>query len=124
MPARGAFSSRRGELSQSFDVAHRWFTEVPFVLPAEVGRVFVADPVVGLRGVEILAEHQPAGLPEPQLLLKLQRAHRRDGPEMRVESRDAHAELPRDVLDPQRLIEVLAQLLARAESSGLANSRA
>jgi hypothetical protein len=47
-----------------------------------VGRVIVTHPVAGLSRVEILVEHQPPGLLEPQLLLKLQRTHRRDGLEV------------------------------------------
>jgi hypothetical protein len=44
-----------------------------------------------------------------QLLLELQGAHRGDGLEVMVEARNAHAQLVREVLDVQWLVEVLAQ---------------
>jgi hypothetical protein len=105
---------RAGQFSQPFDIPHRRFAKVALVFAAEVGSVLVTDSVAGLRSVEVLVEHQPPGLLKPQLLLELQRTHRRHGLEVSVEPGDAHAELPRDVLDPQGLVEVLAQLLDRA----------
>jgi hypothetical protein len=62
--------------------------------------------VAGARGVEILGQHEMAGLPEPQLLLELQGAHRGNRPEVVVEARDAHPDLPGDVFDPERPVEV------------------
>src|SRR5919112_493580 len=62
-------------------------------------------------GVEVIAEHEAAGLLEPQLLLKLQGAHRGDRLEVVVEARDAHPELARDVLDPKWVVELFAQPL-------------
>ena len=50
-----------------------------------------------------------AGLPETQLLLELQGAHRRDCPEVVVEARDAHPEFPGDLFDPKRPVEVVAE---------------
>src|SRR5215213_4031045 len=52
-----------------------------------------------------------AGLLEAHPLLELQRAHRGDRPEVVVEARDAHPELPGDVFDPERPVEVLAEPL-------------
>src|SRR5918992_4492047 len=52
-----------------------------------------------------------AGLLQAHPLLELQGAHRGDRPEVVVESRDAHPELPGDVLDPKRPVEVLAEPL-------------
>jgi hypothetical protein len=63
--ARGSKPSRRRDLSQSLDVAHRRLAEVPLVLAAEVRGVIVTDSVTRLRRVEILAEHQPSGLLKP-----------------------------------------------------------
>jgi hypothetical protein len=73
--------------------------------------VAVAHAVAGARGVEVLAEHETAGLLEPQLLLELQGAHRGDRLEVVVEARYAHPELARDVLDAQRPVEIFAQPL-------------
>src|SRR5215218_9438211 len=52
-----------------------------------------------------------AGLLQPHPLLELKRAHRGDRPEVVVEARDAHAELPGDLFHPQRPVEVLAEPL-------------
>src|SRR5215208_7907360 len=52
-----------------------------------------------------------AGLLEAHPLLELQRAHRGDRPEVVVEARDGHPELPGDVFDPERPVEVLAEPL-------------
>jgi hypothetical protein len=73
--------------------------------------VAVAHAVAGARGVEILTEHKTAGLLQSLLLLELQGAHRGDRLEVVVESRDAHPELSRDVLDPKRPVEVFAKPL-------------
>jgi hypothetical protein len=53
-------------------------SEQPLVLAAELRGVLVAHPVAGTGGIQVLAEHQAPGLLEPELLLELQRAHRRD----------------------------------------------
>src|SRR6185295_13852249 len=82
--------SYRGGLSQSLHIAYRGLAEEPLVLAAEVRGVVVAHPVPGARGVEPLAQHEAARFLEPQLLLKLERAHRRDGLEVIVEAREAH----------------------------------
>jgi hypothetical protein len=50
-------ASCRGELSQSFRVAHRRLAEVPLVLPAEVRGVVITDSIAGLRSVETFPEH-------------------------------------------------------------------
>ena len=59
----------------------------------------------------MLAEHEAPGLLEPELLLELQGAHRRDRLELVVKARDAHPHLPRQAVDPQRLVELPAQPL-------------
>src|SRR5438132_8614712 len=109
-----ASSSRRRELSHSSDVPHRRLAEVPLVLAVEVRGIVVTDSVAGFRRVEIFAEHQPPGFLKPQLLLELQWTHRRHGSEVRMEPGHAHAQLSRDLLDPQRLVEVHAKFLDRA----------
>jgi len=52
-----------------------------------------------------------AGLLEAYPLLELQGAHRGDRLEVVVESRDAHPDLPGDIFDPERPVEVLAEPL-------------
>src|SRR5207247_10464863 len=90
-------SSRRRELAHSPDVPQRRLAEVPLVLAVEVRSIVVTDSVAGFRRVEIFAEHQPPGLLKPQLLLELQRTHRRHGSEVRMEPGHAHAQLSRDL---------------------------
>ena len=48
-----------------------------FVLAVEVRDVIVTDAESGFGGVDILVEHQAPGFLKTQLLLELQRAHRR-----------------------------------------------
>ena len=57
---------------QPFHVAYRWCTEEPLVIAGEVRGVVVAHAIAGTRGVEVVAEHEAAGLLQPQLLLELQ----------------------------------------------------
>src|SRR5918999_2371230 len=52
-----------------------------------------------------------AGLLEAHPLLELQRAHRGHRLEVVVEARDAHPELPGDVFDPERPVEVFPEPL-------------
>ena len=59
----------------------------------------------------MLAEHKPAGFLESHLLLELQGAHRGDSLEVVMETRDAHAEFSRDIVDPKRLVELLTKPL-------------
>ena len=104
----GAF---RGGLPQPLHVARRRRAEEPLVLAGELRGVAVAHPVAGTRDVEVLAEHEAARFLEAHSLLELQGAHRRDRPEVVVEARDAHPDLPGYVLDPKRPVEVLAEPL-------------
>ncbi len=78
-------SARQGSFPQPLHVAHRWYTEEAFVLSVEVGGVVVAHAVGSTGRIEVFAQHQATGLQEPQLLLELQGAHRRDGLEVVVE---------------------------------------
>ena len=94
------------------------------VFPAEVRGVIVADLETGLGRVEAFGEHQPPRFLQTQLLLKLKRAHCRDGLEMGVEAGDAHADFASHVLDAKRLGEVLAQPLNGADHAmGVAANR-
>src|SRR5215204_2629855 len=110
-PNRSYAGNYHGGFPQPFHVAHRRCAEEPLVLPVEVRSVRVAHAVAGACGIEILTEHETAGLLEPHLLLELQGTHRGERLEVVVESRDAHPELSRHVLDPQRPVEVFAQPL-------------
>ena len=103
--------SRHRQLAQTFHVPHRRLAEVPLVISAEMRLVFVTDAISRLARVEVLAQHQPPGFLKPQVLLKLQRAHRRHRLEVGVEPGRAHAQFPRHVLDPQRLVKVLTKFL-------------
>src|SRR6266487_830660 len=103
---------------QPLHVAHRRDAEEAFVLPIEVGGVMVPHAIGGTCRVEVLAQHQTAGLLQPQPLLELQGAHRRDGLEVVVEPRDAHSQLSRDILDAKWLVEVLTESLDRSGNVG------
>jgi hypothetical protein len=92
-------SNGKGPFPQPVHVAHGWDTEEAFVLPIEVGGVAVAHAIGGTGRVEVFAQHQTPRLQEPQPLLELQGAHRRDGLEVVVEHRDAHAQLTCELLD-------------------------
>src|SRR2546430_4945169 len=106
---------------QPLYVAHRGDAEEAFVLPIEVGGILVAHPIGRTGRVEVFAQHQTPGLLQPQLLLELQGAQRRDGLEVVVEPRDAHAQLSRESLDVEWLVEVLEGAPARfADWGGLA----
>ena len=83
--------------------------EKALVLAAEVRRVVVAHAVPCARGVESFPQHQSARLLKPNLFLELYRAEARDRLEVKVESGNAHAQLARDVGDPQRAVELPAQ---------------
>src|SRR5918995_6571211 len=96
---------------QPFHVARRRRAEQPLVLAGELRDVAVAHAVASARGVEVLAEHEAAGLLQPHPLLELQGAHRCDRLEVVVEARDAHPDLPGYVLDPERPVEVFAEPL-------------
>ena len=100
-----------GGFPQPFHVAHRRQAEEPFVLPIEVRGIIITHAVGGTCRVEVLAEHKPAGLLEPQPLLELQGAQRGDGFEVVVEARDAHSELVRDSVDSKRLVKVAMEAL-------------
>src|SRR5881398_2384233 len=60
---------------QPVHVAHRWDAEEAFILTIEVGGVVVAHAVGRTGRVEVFAQHQPAGLLQPQPLLELQGTH-------------------------------------------------
>src|SRR2546426_5620929 len=70
---------------QPLHVAHRWDAEEAFVLAIEVRGVAVAHAIGRTRRVEVFAQHQTAGLQQPQPLLELQRAQRRNNLEVVVE---------------------------------------
>ena len=84
---------------QPLHVAHRWDTEDAFVFPVEVRGIVVPHAIGSTGCVEVFAQHETAGLLEPQLLLELQGTHRRDSLELGMEPRDAHAQLTRDLLN-------------------------
>src|SRR6266480_7510367 len=103
---------------QPLYVAHRRDAEEAFVLPIEVGGVVVAHAIGRTGRVEVFAQHQTAGLLQPQPLLELQGAQRRDGFEVVVEPRDAHAQFSREFLDVKWLVEVLTESSDRSGNVG------
>ena len=60
--------------------------DLAFVLPIEVGGVAIPHAIGRTRRVEVFALHQTARLQEPQPLLELQGAQRRDGLEVAVQT--------------------------------------
>jgi hypothetical protein len=58
-------------------------------------RVVVAYARLGAGRLQVFAQHQPARLLQPELLLELQRAQRCDGLEALVETRPAHPQVAR-----------------------------
>src|SRR5712692_1547429 len=111
-------SACQGLFPQLLHVAHGWDAEEAFVLPIEVGGVVVPHAIGSTCRVEVFAQHQTAGLLEPQPLLELQGAHRRDSLEVVVQTRDAHVEFLCELLDAQRLVEVLTEPLDRCSDVG------
>jgi hypothetical protein len=60
------------------------FAEQPLVLSGEVGCVLVAHAVAGAGGVQVISQHQAAGLLQADVFLQLQRAHGGHRLELRV----------------------------------------
>src|SRR5205823_158092 len=98
----GGLSPRRR--AQPLHVPHGRLAEQPLVLAAELRGVVVAHPQAGAGGIQVLAQQEAPRLLEPELLLELQGAHRRDRLELVVKARDAHPHLPRQALDRERLV--------------------
>src|SRR2546428_14114372 len=111
---RPSFSLARESESlfpQPLHVTHRWDAKEAFVFSIEVGGVLVAHAIGRTGRVEVFAQHQTPGLLEPQPLLVLQGAHRRDGFEVVMQPRHAHAQFSCELLDGNWLAEVLADPL-------------
>jgi hypothetical protein len=92
--------------------------DLAFVLPVEVRGVLVAHAIGCTGRVEVFAQQQTAGLQQPQPLLELQGAQRRDSLEVVVEHRDAHAQLSRHLFDAQWLVEILTESFDRSGDGG------
>ena len=56
--------------------------DLAFVLSIEVRGVVVTHAIGRCLSIEVFREHQTAGFLQPQLLLELRGAHRRDGLEV------------------------------------------
>src|SRR6266540_6455882 len=80
------------------NIAHWRCAEEPLILAGKVRGIVIPDARAGTRRIKVLAEHQPAGLLQPQLLLELPRAHRRDRLEVIVEARHTHPHCLRELL--------------------------
>src|SRR6266487_1025793 len=107
-------SAGQGGFPQALHITHGWDTEEAFVFPIEVRGVMIPYAVGGTRRIEVFAQHQPPSFQEPQSLLELHRAERRDGLKVVLQPRHAHAQFVREPLDAQRLVEVLTEALDRA----------
>ena len=92
---------------QTLNVAKRWRTEQAAVLAAELRGALVADLERGSGRIQALREHQLPCFIQPQSLLELQRAHGCQRPEVMMEARDAHPAVRRQVIDTDRLREVI-----------------
>src|SRR5689334_20572128 len=103
--------SRESErfFSQPLHVTHGGNTKEAFVVSIEVGGVLIPDAKGSTGRIQIFPQHQTTGLLKSQPLLELHGAHRGDGLEVMVEARNAHAQLVREILDVQWLVEVTAQ---------------
>ena len=84
---------------QPVHIAHGRDPEETFVLAIEVGGVLVAHAIGSYFSVDIFTQHQTAGLLQSQPLLELRGAQRRDGFEVVLQPRDAHAQFSRQLLD-------------------------
>src|SRR5205823_7125481 len=103
---------------QPVHVAHRGDAEEAFVLSIEVGGVLVAHAIGCYFSVDIFTQQQTAILQQPQPLLELRGAQRRDGLEVVLQTRDAHAQLARQLLDAQWLVEVVTESFDRSGDVG------
>ena len=81
--------------AESLHIAFRRITEKTLILSVEVRCVAITYAQGCTRRIEIFAQHQATCLLQSQAFLELQWAHRRDGLEVVVQSRDAHAQLLR-----------------------------
>jgi alkylhydroperoxidase/carboxymuconolactone decarboxylase family protein YurZ len=70
--------------------------------------VVIAYTVPRARGVEVLTQHETASFLKAKMLLELQGSHGGDGLELVMEARGAHPQLPCEVVNPERLVEVVA----------------
>src|SRR5580693_7597566 len=77
--------------------------------------VVIANLKGRLGRVQALGQHQPSGLLKTQSFLKLKGTHSRDRLEVGMESRNAHANLSRDLFHAQWLGEILTQFLAGSD---------
>ena len=103
---------------QPLHVAHGGEAEEAFVLAIEVGGILVAHAIGCTGRVDIFTQQQTASLQQPQSLLELQGAQRRDGLEVVLQTRDAHAQLARQLLDAQWLVEVVTESFDRSGDVG------
>jgi hypothetical protein len=77
------------------------------VLPSELAGAFVTDLQGSAPGIQTIYRHPRSRFLEPDLLLILERAHRRQAPEVVVQRGDAHAGDLRELLDTERFGKVV-----------------
>src|SRR6266567_5445481 len=81
-------SDRRTQLT---DIPNGWLAKQAAVLTIELTGAFVPDLKSDGRGVHIISEHAGSRSLQANLLLVLQRTHRRERPEMMMQRRHGHA---------------------------------
>jgi hypothetical protein len=104
-------SAFHGLFPQPLHIAYRWDAKEALILPIKVRGVVISHAIGRAGRIEVFAQHQAAGLQEPQPLLELQGTQRRDGLEVVMEARDAHTQLAREQFNAQRLIEIVPESL-------------
>jgi hypothetical protein len=96
-----------GRAPQAGRVAQGRRAEQPGVFAAELRGAVIAHRMAGRAGVQPLGQDQLARLLQADLLLVLQRAERGDRLEVAMQGRGAHPRLGGQLLDAERLVEVL-----------------
>ena len=101
-------------------VTHRRFAEETLVLSVEVRGVVVPYAVTGSHRIQALSENEAASLLEPDLLLKLQGAHRGDCLELGIRGNSHMIMQDRNSL---QIADLILQWIGRSTQSGSAEGR-
>ena len=92
-----------------FYVAQRRCAKLAAVFAAELGGAFVSHLKSGAGRVQMLHQHESAGLVQSHPFLVLQGAHAGHGAKMVVKGRRAHAYLPCKAVDLEGLDKVVLE---------------
>jgi hypothetical protein len=100
-------------VSQGLDIANRGLAKESPVLATELARAFAADLERRTCRIQFTREYAlPRGM-QAELLLKLQRTHRRKGAKMKVQRRSTHACKASYVFGQSRFLLTSLELPAR-----------